>query len=95
MQTINNIIINLTDVLLGTYGMIIFASIILSWVMPPTNALRQFLGFVTEPVLSPIRKLMQPLMAKSSIPLDLSPIIAMLLISLLRTLLVALWNTIL
>jgi uncharacterized protein YggT (Ycf19 family) len=34
-------------------------------------------------------------MAKSSIPLDFSPIIAMLLISLVRQLLIALWQTIL
>lgn len=94
-MTINSIIINLTDVILGAYGMIIFANIILSWVMPPTNALRQFLGFITEPVLSPIRKLLRPLMAKSSIPLDFSPFVAMILISLLRQLLFVLWNAIL
>ncbi len=94
-MTANNIIINLTDMILGAYSIIIIADILLSWIMPPTHSLKQFLDFLTEPVLRPIRKLLQPIMAKSSIPLDLSPIIAMLMISLIRQLLYTLWSAIL
>lgn len=95
MSAASKIVINLTDLILGGYTIIIFADIILSWFVPPTNALKQFLDFLTAPVLRPIRRLMQPLMAKSSIPLDFSPFVAMLLISLIRQLLYALWTAIL
>ena len=94
-MTASMIVIRITDLLLGTYSIIIFANVILSWIMPPTNALKQFLEFLTAPVLRPIRKLLQPLMAKSSLPLDFSPFVAMILIILLRQLLNILWISIL
>jgi YggT family protein len=94
-MTATIIVVRLTDVLLGAYSIILLADILLSWFVPPGNALKQFLDFLTAPILNPIRKLLRPLMAKSSIPLDFSPIIAMLLISLVRQLLIALWQTIL
>ena len=95
MTTASNIIINLTDMILGAFSIILLANVILSWILPPTHSLKQFLEFLCAPVLRPIRKLLQPLMAKSSIPLDFSPIVAMLLISLIRQLLFLLWNAIL
>jgi len=85
------IVARITDSILGAYSIIIIANVLLSWIVPPTNALKQFLEFLTAPVLRPIRKLLQPLMAKSSIPLDLSPFAAMLLVGLLRQLLNTLW----
>jgi YggT family protein len=95
MSVARDIVINLTDIILGGYTIIIFANVILSWFVPPTNAFKQFLDFLTAPVLRPVRRLLQPLMAKSSIPLDFSPFVVLLLLSLLRQLLYVLWTAIL
>ncbi len=94
-MVLTNIVVTLTNLILRTYSGIIFINIILSWIVPPNHSLKQFFEFLSAPVLNPIRKLMRPLMAKSSIPLDFSPIIAILLINMLNALLVALWQTIL
>lgn len=41
----------------------------------------QFLRFLTEPVLEPVRRRLEPFRRKNSIPFDFSPIIVMILIS--------------
>jgi YggT family protein len=54
---------------------------LISWVNPdPYNAIVQILTRVTEPILRPIRKLVPPY----KIGIDISPIIAFLLIIFLR-----------
>ncbi len=54
---------------------------LISWVNPdPYNAIVQILTRVTEPVLRPIRKLVPP----NKIGIDISPIIAFLIIIFLR-----------
>jgi YggT family protein len=64
------------------YWFILFRALI-SWVSPdPFNPIVQFLHRVTEPILEPIRRIM-PMM-----PIDLSPIIAFLLIIFLKSFLV-------
>jgi len=78
-----NILVNLLQV----YSYVILGRIILSWFMPPNNSIMQFLLFLTEPFLAPIRKRLEPLMRRSSIPLDLSPLIAILLISIISSVL--------
>jgi len=71
--------------LLGTFlYILIFARVILSWF--PTqqgNPLVQMVFFVTEPILSPIRRVL-PSMGT----IDLSPMIAMILILIIQTVLV-------
>ena len=55
---------------------------LISWVNPdPYNAIVQFLYKVTEPVLSPIRRLIP---TAWGIGIDLSPLIAVLLLTLLQ-----------
>ncbi len=76
--------------LLELYSYVIIADVIVSWILPPHNQARQFLDFLTEPVVSPIRKLIQPWTSKSMIPLDLSPLLAMLAIQIVRAILVRL-----
>ncbi len=94
-MVLTNIVVTLTNLLLSTYSVIIIINIILSWILPPNHSVRQFLEFLCAPILNPIRNLMRPLMAKSSIPLDFSPIIAIILIRMLNVLLVVLWQAIL
>ena len=69
-------------VLTAMYWLIIFRAVI-SWVSPdPFNPIVQFVHRVTEPVLEPLRRLLPPL------PLDISPILAFLVIIFMRSFLV-------
>jgi len=75
----------LDAVLTAIYWLIIIRALI-SWVNPdPYNPIVQFLYKVTEPILSPIRKIL-PLDFKFGI--DISPIIAFLAIMFLRSFLI-------
>ncbi len=71
--------------LLEFYKWAIIVSALISWVNPdPYNFIVQFLQKVTEPVLYPIRRAM----GSYWIGIDLSPMIALLLIVFLQTFLV-------
>ncbi|WP_447977843.1 YggT family protein [Candidatus Nitrospira bockiana] len=72
------------DYLLWFYMWIIIARALISWVNPdPWNPIVQFLQRVTEPVLYPIRRRLGFAMG-----IDLSPIIALLIIIFLQLALV-------
>jgi YggT family protein len=63
---------------------VILIRALISWVNPdPFNPIVQFLMRVTEPVLEPIRRLLPPM------PLDISPIIAFLIIIFMQKFLVS------
>ena len=71
------------DVALTIYYWMILIRALLSWVSPdPFNPIVQFLERATEPVLAPIRRLL-PHMG-----IDISPIIAFLILMFLRSFLV-------
>jgi YggT family protein len=68
-------------VLLNIYMWVIIIRALISWVNPdPYNPIVQFLTRVTEPVLRPLRKLLPTW----RIGLDLSPLIAVLIIYFLQ-----------
>ena len=74
------ILLNYT--LTAMYWLIIFRAVI-SWVNPdPFNPIVQFVTRVTEPVLEPLRRLLP------AMPVDLSPILAFLVIVFLKKFLV-------
>ena len=74
------------NIILTIYMYLIIARAILSWVSPdPYNPIVQMLYKVTEPVLNPIRRLVP--MWKAG--LDLSPMIAILIIFFLKSFIVA------
>lgn len=84
-------IISLIDTILSLYSWIIIASVILSWLVAfnvinrhnrIVDMIGEFLHRATEPVLAPIRRIMPNLG-----PVDLSPVVLLLLIFFLRTLL--------
>ncbi len=89
MFVLSNFIIavaNILSVVLTALYWLILIRALISWVNPdPYNPLVQFLNGVTEPILYPIRKLL-PFSLKMSI--DISPIIAFLLIMFLKSFLV-------
>ncbi len=74
--------------LLDAYLIIIFARIILSWFpVEPGSGMASVYGFlysITEPVLGPIRRIIPP-MGMGGMGLDLSPMIVLLVISILRS----------
>ena len=74
---------NVVDVLLTIFYWLIFIRALISWVSPdPYNPIVQFLYRVTDPILIPNHSLMPPL------AIDISPIIAFLLIMFLKSFLV-------
>lgn len=82
MYAFANLILALTkmlDILLNLMYWLILIRALISWVNPdPSNPIVQFLYRTTEPILTPIRRLM-PAMA-----IDISPIIAFFLIIFIR-----------
>ncbi|WP_215842986.1 YggT family protein [Acidithiobacillus montserratensis] len=83
----NNISIEmarLTDLVLTLLFWAILIRAILSWVQPdPRNPIVHFLDRVTGPILYPLQRIIPPLGG-----MDLSPLVALLLIELLKGLLV-------
>lgn len=76
----------IVDYILTLYMYIIIARALISWVNPdPYNSIVQFLNRITEPVLNPLRKLIPAY----KLGLDLSPMIAILVIMFLRIFLVS------
>lgn len=84
MFVFGNIILgiaNVLDVALNIYMWIIIIRALISWVSPdPYNPIVQVLTKLTEPVLRPIRKLAPP----HKVGIDLSPLIAVLVIIFLQ-----------
>ena len=69
------------DVALNIYMWVIIIRALISWVNPdPYNPIVQILTRITEPVLRPIRKLAPPY----KIGVDLSPLIAVLIVIFLQ-----------
>ena len=87
MFIVSNLLVALAKVL--DIGLTIFYWLILvralsSWLNPdPMNPIVQFLERTTEPILSPIRRLLPPM------AIDISPIIAFLIVIFLKHFLVA------
>lgn len=75
---------NVVDILLSIYMWVLIIAALISWVNPdPYNPIVRFLYGVTEPVLRPIRRRIGVFGG-----IDLSPLIAILVIVFLKTFLV-------
>lgn len=90
MFVLSNFIIalaNVIEIILTIFYWLILIRALISWVNPdPFNPIVQFLNNTTEPLLAPIRKLL-PIGFRFGI--DISPIIAFLIIIFLKSFLVA------
>jgi len=72
--------------LLDLYGLILFVRILMSWVNPdPYNPIMRFLRSATDPILLPLRRIIPPIGGM----IDISPMIALLLIHLLKRMLIS------
>ena len=75
--------------LLNLYTWVIIIRALISWVSPdPRNPIVHFLVAVTEPVLRPLRTLLPPEKVGG---IDISPLLAILAIQVVRSLLVRLY----
>lgn len=73
----------IVDLVLTVFELILLARIIASWLnADPYSPIIQFLYRVTEPVLAPIRRMLPPTGA-----MDFSPLVAFLIIFVLRVVL--------
>lgn len=72
---------------LRVLSFMIIANALLSWFLDPTHPIRDLLAKFVNPVLRPIRRITDKLTATSSLPIDLSPILAYFALMLLMQLL--------
>lgn len=73
----------IVDLVFQLFDLLLFARVLLSWFqVDPYNPVVKFLYDITEPVLAPIRRRVAPMGG-----LDLSPIIAIIILLVLRALL--------
>jgi len=80
---------NLILMLLDAYSLVIIVSALLSWFPVPRNhPAVQFMNNMTEPVYAPIRRVLNPSQTGG---LDLSPLIVLLAIQLLKGFLIRLF----
>ena len=79
-------IAKILDVILNIYNWVIIIAALVSWVSPdPYNPIVRFLYAVTEPVLRPIRRVIGYRLG----PIDISPLIAILVIMFIRMFLIS------
>lgn len=84
MQSVETIILVAFEVLIW----LIIARVLLSWFPhDPRNAIIRFIYETTEPILAPIRRLIP----RGSLPLDFSPLVAIILLQLIEHLLLRLF----
>ena len=75
---------SIVDIVLSIFYWLILIRALISWVNPdPYNMIVRFLYRATEPILTPIRRMLPPM------GIDLSPIIAFLIIIFLKGFIVA------
>lgn len=82
------IVVNTAKLLLNALSFAMFARAILSWLpLDDDNKIESFLYAVTEPVITPVRMLVERSETLSSFPIDISFFITMVLLSLISGLL--------
>jgi YggT family protein len=90
MANMPDYLIRIIDGLLSVFYLLLVARIVLSWLpVRPGGTLADIIGIlysVTEPVLAPLRKIIPPLPV-GAMYLDLSPLILILLLNIVRGLL--------
>ncbi len=92
MKLIGYIILSLAkiiDLLLSIYTFILAVAVFISWINPdPYNPIVRTIRQLTDPVLDKIRQYMPSFLRR--LPIDLSPIIALIFIILAQTIVVGL-----
>ena len=79
-----SIVIQIVDFVFWGLSILVVAEVILSYFMSPYHPVREFIGKIVGPLLSPIRRTVPPLFK-----LDFSPLILLLLLQLAERLIVS------
>ncbi len=87
MQSILYLLIVSVRLILMVWYLLFIASAVLSWLPNIDNAFTDFVFSVTEPVLAPIRDLFDRLGVSSALPIDLSFLAVIILLSIVLNLL--------
>jgi YggT family protein len=74
-------LINFANLLINILLVLIFVRVILSWIPSGLGRFRVFIYEVTEPILYPLRKFIPPVGGM----LDLSPIVAFLILTIIQS----------
>lgn len=77
------ILVQLIGLMANLLTILIFIWVILSWIMPPYNPVREALNRIVEPMLAPIRRVI-PMAGM----MDFSPMILMILIEIIARVLI-------
>ena len=86
MQGILYLLIASVMLILSAWYLLFIISAVLSWLPDIDNAFTDFVFSVTEPVLAPIRDLFDRLGVSSALPIDLSFLVVMILLSIVLNL---------
>lgn len=83
-----NLVVGLLLMALNIYQYIVLARVIITWLpIDRNNAIVNLLFNVTEPVLAPIRNIIEKYSAGRNMMFDFSPIVVFLLIGIIRSIL--------
>lgn len=86
MQGILYLLIASVRLILSAWYLLFIISAVLSWLPDIDNAFTDFVFSVTEPVLAPIRDLFDRLGVSAALPIDLSFLVVMILLSIVLNL---------
>jgi len=88
LYSIIYIVVNLVVAILYAMQFFMFGRAIMSWISPDEdNKITQFLFIVTEPLVYPIRQLLNKLNLFSNLPIDMSFMFAMVILIICTTVL--------
>jgi len=80
------VVVDALKILFTIIEYVIFARVLISWLpIPKENKLVQILYMVTEPILAPIRALVEKSSFGKNMMFDISPIVALLLLMVIRS----------
>jgi len=83
-----SLLINVIHTILSLYSLAIIAQSFLSMLMDPRHPVAVFMRRITEPVLAPIRRVVRPVRVGGGY-LDLSPMVALLLLWVVERILIS------
>lgn len=90
MQVAVQVFVSLVSLILRLLELLILARAVISWFpIDEDNPLINFLYFLTEPILAPIRALLERIPPLQALPIDLSCLIAIVILTLLSAFLPA------
>lgn len=75
----NQVLLVIITTIANILSLVIIANALLSWFLPPTNAIRETLDRILQPIYAPIRRVVPPLGM-----MDITPIVVLLLIYLVE-----------